>query len=130
VLNRKAFSEGFGGRTVVLKDSSTPPYTGVAAEAHFPHLLRTKTQESISIATPVFRLGKDKLRTDYAVVDNSAVSRRHADIITEGKRYYVVDHGSTNGTFVGFRRLQPEKEEELFAGTKLRLANEEFIFYV
>jgi pSer/pThr/pTyr-binding forkhead associated (FHA) protein len=39
------------------------------------------------------------------VVDDSGVSRRHAEVHTDGNRVWVVDLGSTNGTFVDGERV-------------------------
>lgn len=79
---------------------------------------------------PSFRIGKEKRYCDYFVSDNSAVSRSHADIVTKNKRYYITDLNSTNKTYVDGRAIPVEKEVEIFSGTKLRLANEDFVFYV
>ncbi len=49
--------------------------------------------------------GEDR---DIVVPDN-AVSRRHCRITLEEDGYYIVDEGSTNGTFVGGVRITREK---------------------
>ena len=38
--------------------------------------------------------------------------------------------GSRNGTFLNGRQLEPEKEEELRDGDRLRLSDEDFLFRV
>lgn len=43
------------------------------------------------------------------VIDNPAVSSAHGKIIKEGNSYFVEDTGSTNGTFIGGRRIKKEK---------------------
>lgn len=112
-----------------------PVYGGTAvlggANKHvLSYLIRESTQERISVDKPVFRIGKEKSYCDYFVKDNSAVSRSHANIIVRGERYYVVDLNSTNHTYVDGRLIQPQEETEIFSGTRLRLGNEEFTFYI
>lgn len=38
------------------------------------------------------------------------VSRKHIDIASKNGDYYIVDHGSTNGTFINDEKLEPGKE--------------------
>lgn len=94
-----------------------------------PYLVREKTKEKIRIAQSLFKIGKESKYCDYYVPDNSAVSRQHAEIITREHRYYVVDLNSTNKTYVDGRAVAAEKEVEIFDGTRLRFANEDFVFY-
>ena len=97
-------------------------------EAHFPVLVRTLTEERIRVNKQVFRLGKERSYVDY-FVNNSAVSRSHADIITRGNRYYVNDLNSKNHTYINGQQLPVKCEIELHNGDRLKLGNEEFIFY-
>lgn len=96
----------------------------------FPYLIREKNNEKIIVDKPTFRIGKEKKYCDYFVFDNNAVSRSHADIITRRHRYYIVDLNSTNKTYVDGKAIAIEKEVEIFDGSKLRLANEDFVFYI
>jgi pSer/pThr/pTyr-binding forkhead associated (FHA) protein len=43
------------------------------------------------------------------VVAHDTVSRRHAEIRREGDRCYVTDLGSSNGTWVGGRRVERDR---------------------
>ncbi|ALC89398.1 hypothetical protein AM500_06075 [Bacillus sp. FJAT-18017] len=100
------------------------------SEPVYPYLVREKTQEKIVLNKPSYRIGKEKSFCDYFVSDNNAISRSHADIITRENRYYIVDHNSTNKTYVDGRAIPVKEEIEIFSGTRLRLANEEFVFYL
>lgn len=111
-----------GGTTVLGSEELELP--------NYPYLIRIKNNEKIMVDKPSFRIGKEKKYCDYFVVDNNAVSRSHADIITKGKRYYIIDLNSTNKTYVDGRAIAIEKEVEIFNETKLRLANEDFVFYI
>lgn len=97
---------------------------------HYPTLFRILTEENISVNKPVYRLGKERSYVDYFVTNNIAVSRSHADIITRGTRYFVMDLNSKNHTFLNGQEIPVQYEVELHDGDRLKLANEEFIFNV
>lgn len=109
------------GGTVVL--GYNEPETPV-----FPTLLRSKTGEKYDVDKPVFRIGTEQAYCDLFISDNSFISRSHADIITRDERYYVVDRNSTNKTYVDGKVIARETEVEIFDGSILKLANEEFVF--
>ena len=96
---------------------------------HFPSLCRVNTDETISINKSVFRLGRERNCADYPVLDNKAISRAHADIITRGEKYYILDLNSKNKTYVNGKMIQAQEEIEIRNGDRVSLANEEFIFY-
>ena len=109
--------------TVVLgfDEPETPSY---------PYLIREATQEKIMLDKPVFRIGCEKQYCDYFIYDNTYISRSHADIVTRGTRFFVVDKNSTNKTYVDGKVIPAETEVEVFPGTNIRLANENFTLHV
>lgn len=113
------------GGTTLLNEESAPQTTVV-----FPKLYRVITGETISVNKPVFRLGKEQSYVDYFVSNNSAVSRSHADIITRGTNFFVIDLNSKNGTYLNNRAIAVQTETEIRDGDMLRLGNEEFIFRI
>ena len=96
---------------------------------YFPYLIRTRTLDQIIVNKPVFRLGKDRRFCDYSITDNGAVSRNHADIIKRDGNYYLLDHNSTNKTYIDGKSIPVETEVEILSGSKIKLANEEFMFF-
>lgn len=133
VYNPFSQSGGLSDGTTVL--GTDPEGTTVLGseeleQPNFPYLIRCKNDEKVMVNKPSFRIGKEKKYSDYFIYDNSAVSRSHADIVTKGKRYYIVDLNSTNKTYVDGRVIAIKKEIEIFNNTKLRLADEDFIFYI
>lgn len=95
---------------------------------HFASLTRQVTGEKIELGKPSFVLGKNPEKSDYAVADNTNISRVHAVITTRNGRYYVMGQNSTNGTFINGRIIKAGQETEILPGDCLMLANEEFIF--
>lgn len=95
---------------------------------HFASLTRQVTGEKIELGKPSFVLGKNPEKSDYAVADNTNISRVHAVITMRNGRYYVMDQNSTNGTFINGRIIKAGQETEILPGDCLMLANEEFIF--
>ena len=55
-----------------------------------------------------FAIGRDPDANTLAVND-PALSAKHLKIVPEDGRYYVVDLGSTNGTFVGAERIEARR---------------------
>jgi pSer/pThr/pTyr-binding forkhead associated (FHA) protein len=50
-----------------------------------------------------------RLPDNDIVIDNDAVSGKHARIVSNGDEYYVEDLNSTNGTFVNNKRIRSRK---------------------
>ena len=97
---------------------------------HYPSLFRTLTEETVVVNKPVFRIGKEKSYVDYFVTSNNAVSRSHADIITRGNKYFVIDLNSKNKTFIDDQVVPVQQEVGILDGDHLKLANEEFVFNI
>ncbi len=76
----------------------------------------------------VIRLGKpkDEYMPDINVSslpNADFVSRRHAEIQVAESTYYLVDVGSSNGTFLNNIRLEPRKRYQLNLGDKIDLGH-------
>lgn len=115
--------------TGLLEEDEATTLLDTEEQIHYPTLFRILTEENISINKPVFRLGKEKSYADYFISNNNAVSRSHADIITRGQRVFVMDLNSKNKTYINDQAIPVQQEIEIFNGDRLRLANEEFVFY-
>lgn len=55
------------------------------------------------------------------VLNAEGVSRKHLFIVVEDDQYFVIDQGSTNGTFINEERLQPGKKVEFTSFFPVRL---------
>ncbi len=94
------------------------------------YLIREKNGERIYLNKSLFVIGSDGLRVDYCIRDNKAVSRVHAQIRRMNAAYTLEELHATNGTFLNGVKLQDSEVKPLNPGDCIRLANEEFIFYI
>lgn len=86
-----------------------------------PRELRTPAGKVLAVLDrPSVTLGRRKGEADL-VVENISVSRLHARITEENKKYYIEDLNSTNGTFKNGLRLQPYEKRELEEGDEIQV---------
>jgi len=57
------------------------------------------------------------------VLQDTKASRHHAELRRYGDQWLILDLGSTNGTFVGGTRLQPNEAHPLPPGTPVQIGN-------
>ncbi len=93
-----------------------------------PHIVRKNTGEAINITKPEFTIGKSKTKADYAIENNTAISRVHCIIVQRDGVNYIKDNNSTNHTYVNGVELEPGKEVLLKNKTVIQLGDEEFTF--
>lgn len=77
----------------------------------------------------VFSIGAvpsdDQGENDLVVSDpGRMVSRFHCEIHRRNNRYFLIDLGSTNGTFLGSRKLQPGQKTPLKRNARFRLGDQ------
>lgn len=93
-------------------------------------VFRLRTGEKAAVNKPEFYIGKERRNCDFTVTENNAVSRQHLKVITREGRYFVTDLKSTNGTYIDDKEIAPDCETEIFPEARVRLADEEFVFYI
>ena len=120
------------GETRVLRNSNfgeTEVLSNLNPDARpNPCLIRVRNQQQVTINKPVFRIGKEPNYVDYCIGDNPAVSRSHANIFRKEDGYYIEDTNSANHTYVNGEIVVSGSAVKLESGTRIRLANEEFVF--
>lgn len=79
------------------------------------------------IETLPYTIGKLKDMSDLYISDNT-VSRLHARIFEEEGKLYVLDLGSTNGTYLNGISINQEEKFLLEAGDELRIGKTEFVY--
>ena len=55
------------------------------------------------------------------ILGSSGVSRKHIKVLVEGDNFFVIDQGSTNGTFINEERLVPGRKTEFTSFFPVRL---------
>lgn len=95
-----------------------------------PYLIRVSTGEKISINRSNFKLGRSRKNADYCVMDNDTISKVHAYIIVKANQYFIVDNASSNRTYLDGKVIKPIEENRLSHESKIKLAKEEFVFYL
>ncbi len=95
----------------------------VANRYHPQSFLILDGKRHVPLSRPVLTLGR-ALDNDL-VIDDTRVSRRHAQLRLRGGRYVLYDTGSSGGTTVNG---EPIAERELRAGDVIRLAGYAIVF--
>lgn len=116
------------GETAVL--SANPQNNPVKITVRKAYLIRQRNSERIVIDKEVFRVGKEKSYVDYFISDNTAISRSHASIIRKNDKFFIVDTNSKNHTYVDGLMIQPNIEVAIQTGSRVRLADEDFVFEI
>ena len=93
-----------------------------------PYLIRKKNNEKINITSNLFRIGKETDYVDYAILDNSTISRAHADIIKINSEYFMQDNNSKNHSYVNEIMVSDGQAVKLEHNSEIKLSNEVFIF--
>lgn len=118
------------GTTTLGEDEGT---TILQNKVQNEYLYRISTEEKIVIDKEIFRIGhsaKSNFNNDYVVKNNSAISRGHCYIKKENNNVYIVDLGSSNGTYINGNRIESNVEMKLNNEDIIMLGNEEFKFYM
>ncbi len=90
-------------------------------------LVHTTSGRTAVINKASFWIGKEDVDL---LIDKDVISRKHAEIIVRGNRYFVMDNNSTNKTYVEGKTIPGKTAIEIFNGTKIKFVDEEYIFYV
>jgi len=77
-----------------------------------------------------FIIGKKVDKVDFAIVNNSTVSRIHCKVIIKNGMYYIVDLGSINGTFVNGTRISAYQAVPINIGDNIAISNLQFVLNV
>lgn len=115
-----------------LKTESNTDYEGkiVKNEVVYAKLICLDTMQEVSIPSVIFRIGQNAGDIDYAIENNTSISRHHADIMKKGNGFYIMDNNSTNHTFVNDKQAMPGEYVSIKSGDIIRLADVYFRFEV
>lgn len=135
VFSREVFTEEFDSpedKTVVLSPSYQPEdedKTVVVPRFSPALLLCPGKNRGFVLSKPQVSLGRSPIKCDVVIEGNSSISKHHADIIMVNGKYYLSDAGSTNGTFLNGKKLEPGKQAELESTAIFILQKELMIFF-
>lgn len=116
-----------------IKRLKTEGNIGIGEEKNpviYAKLIRLDTMQEIPISNVIFRIGQNLGDIDYAVTDNTSVSRHHADIMRKGNEFFILDNNSTNHTFVNEKQAMPGEYVPIKGGDIIRLSDVSFQFEV
>lgn len=80
-----------------------------------------------NIDSDSFWIGKENVDL---ILDKPTISRKHAVITRNDNHFFISDNGSTNKTYVDNQEIPPKASVEIFQGTKIRFAKEEYEFRI
>ncbi len=96
---------------------------------HAPRKLVPLTNGGLSEIAPgpeaQIIIGRGRKESDY-LLPNAQISRVHAILRRSGDSLFLVDQGSTNGTFINAERLSESEVRALLPGDVISFANEDF----
>ena len=116
----------FGGTPV----SSAVPTGMPFEEGPAPYFIRMRTGERINIDKAEFKIGRKASEVDYAISDNTDISRVHCVIVKDRGVCFISDNNSTNGTYINGQRLNEGEKRFLTNGVVVLLGNEEFVYHI
>lgn len=106
-----------------------PPVQGNGKKLIMKGVDRTKALDFV-IEKDEYLIGKQQSAVDGYIANNAAVSRIHCKVIYRTGEFYIVDMGSTNGTYLNRTRIQPNCPQGLHQNDKIGVANCEFVVTV
>lgn len=90
-------------------------------------LCSTAGNVTLVISGNEYLIGKNREKVHGVIEGNSAISRVHCRVDQVGNKYYISDMDSANGTYVNGQRIGSDSKVEISEGTKIRLANMDFV---
>lgn len=115
-----------------MQNLSTLQTTGLGLELFH---IQSNTSFEIPPNYPIIRMGKpnEQVPIDIDVLDlpnSDIVSRVHAEICVQDNTYYLVDVGSSNGTFLNDNKLEIHKRYPLNLGDRIDLGSENKVTFI
>ena len=81
----------------------------------------------VELVEPEITIGRSP--RSMLFIPHPKVSGRHASLVRTDAGYHIIDHGSTNGTSVGGKRIAPETPHILRQGDIVAIADLRFQYF-
>ncbi|MEM6402120.1 MAG: FHA domain-containing protein, partial [Cyanobacteria bacterium P01_D01_bin.116] len=109
-----------------MQNLRTLQITGLGLELFH---IQSNTSFEIPPNYPIVRIGKpnEQVPIDIDVLDlpnADIISRVHAEIVVEENTYYLIDLGSSNGTYLNGNKLEKHTRYQLNLGDRIDLGND------
>lgn len=125
---QKDYPEEDAGETGILDPNYWNRISGDAGNSgRQPRLVNVRNGQAVSITKDNFWIGKEDVDL---LINKDTISRKHAVIVVKNGHYFVMDNGSTNKTFVDGHEISPKASVEIYGGTRIKFANEEYEFQI
>ncbi len=108
-------------RTVVAQTSRLIPYLKIINN-------KLKTEEVLKLEGSLWRVGRGT--ENEIVINDSAISRKHLEFVKQDNQYFVIDHGSSNGTHHNGLKIEPNKPQLLKSGDVLTIRHLELVLEI
>jgi pSer/pThr/pTyr-binding forkhead associated (FHA) protein/tetratricopeptide (TPR) repeat protein len=89
---------------------------------------KLKTEDVLKLEGNVWTVGRHP--TCEVVINDSAVSRQHFDLTKTPEGYFVLDHGSSNGTHINGEKIPAQTPQRVVSGDILSIREIEIIFEI
>ncbi len=75
-----------------------------------------------------FVIGRKRDLADFVIENNTAVSRKHAEIMSKDRNWYIRDLDSKNKTYLNDHKMNPFESVRLKNGDRILIADRNFVF--
>lgn len=93
------------------------------------YLINKATDERIQITEDSFAVGKEQRKCHYCIENDSAVSRWHMCIKSDGRENAVMDMGAANGTYLNGQRIASMVFVPLQDGDEITIGRQVLVFH-
>ncbi len=117
----KSGTKSISGRTMISPSPNLTPYLRIVNN-------KTKTEEVLKLEGNLWSVGRNP--TCEIALNDTAISRKHFDISRTEKGFYVIDHGSSNGTRINGDKIIPADPHPLASSDVITVRHIEIILEI
>ncbi len=105
-------------RTMVAQPARLIPYLKIVNN-------KLKTEEVLKLEGSTWQVGRSN--ENEIVINDNAISRKHLELIKKDIQFFVIDHGSSNGTKLNGHSIEPASPQLIQSGDVLTVRHLELI---